>query len=78
MNPEMIMITIGLESLKRSLSESKNPCSSTSCELMSCSLATETAAVLRTYGSSSFKHLRSGSHKYSVICKEIKRVKKWF
>lgn len=34
---------------------------------ISYSLATHTAAVLRTYGSSSFKHLRSGSHKYSVI-----------
>lgn len=34
---------------------------------MSYNLATQTAAVLRTYGSSSFKHLRSGSHKYSVI-----------
>lgn len=34
---------------------------------MSYNLATQTAAVFRTYGSSSRKHLRNGSHKYSVI-----------
>lgn len=34
---------------------------------MSYSFATQTAAVLRTYGSSSRKHFRNGSHKYSVI-----------
>lgn len=34
---------------------------------MSYNLATHTAAVFLTYGSSSFKHLRKGSHKYSVI-----------
>lgn len=34
---------------------------------MSYSLATQTAAVFRTYGSSSRKHFRNGSHKYSVI-----------
>lgn len=34
---------------------------------ISYNFATQTAAVLRTYGSSSFKHLRNGSHKYSVI-----------
>ena len=43
------------------------PCSSTSAELMSNNLATDTAAVLRTYGSSSFRHFLRGSHKYSVI-----------
>lgn len=34
---------------------------------MSYNFATQTAAVLRTYGSSSFRHLRNGSHRYSVI-----------
>lgn len=34
---------------------------------ISYNLATQTAAVFRTYGSSSLKHLRNGSHKYSVI-----------
>ena len=46
--------TIGLLSERRSLSKSRNPWSSTSCPLISCSLATLTAAVLRTYGSSSY------------------------
>ena len=59
--------TMGLESLKSSFNESKNPCSSTSWALMSNNLATETAAVFLTYGSSSFKHFLKGSHKYSVI-----------
>lgn len=59
--------TIGLESEIRSFSVSRKPWSSTSWALMSCSLATHTAAVLRTYGSSSFRHLRSGSQRYSVI-----------
>jgi len=59
--------TIGLESDRRSRRLSRKPWSSTSCALMSCSFATQTAAVLRTYGSSSFRHLRSGSHRYSVI-----------
>lgn len=34
---------------------------------MSYNFATQTAAVFRTYGSSSRKHFRNGSHKYSVI-----------
>ena len=42
---------MGLESLSRSLRESRNPCSSTNAEFMSWSFATDTAAVLRTYGS---------------------------
>lgn len=36
-------------------------------EEMSYSLATHTAAVFLTYGSSSLRHLRSGSQRYSVI-----------
>mmetsp|Transcript_15297 Transcript_15297/g.49943 ORF Transcript_15297/g.49943 Transcript_15297/m.49943 type:complete len:257 (-) Transcript_15297:356-1126(-) len=59
--------TIGLESPSRSYTISRKPWSSTSSPLMSYSLATHTAAVLRTYGSSSFRHLRSGSHRYSTI-----------
>lgn len=58
---------MGLESAIRSRRESRNPWSSTIWALMSCSFATQTAAVFRTYGSSSFRHLRRGSHKYSVI-----------
>lgn len=34
---------------------------------MSYSLATQTAAVFLTYGSSSLRHLRNGSQRYSVI-----------
>ncbi len=34
---------------------------------MSYNFATHTAAVLRTYGSSSLRHLRSGSQRYSTI-----------
>ena len=59
--------TIGLESEMRSRSKSRKPCSSTSCEFISNNLATHTAAVFLTYGSSSFKHLRNGSQRYSVI-----------
>ena len=61
------LLTMGFESESRSRSMSRKPWSSTSWALMSCSLATDTAAVLRTYGSSSLRHLRSGSHRYSVI-----------
>ena len=40
--------TIGLESPRRSLRLSRKPCSSTRLALMSCSLATATAAVFLT------------------------------
>jgi hypothetical protein len=40
--------TIGLLSEIISLRESRNPLSSTNSELMSCNLATQIAAVLRT------------------------------
>mmetsp|Transcript_72526 Transcript_72526/g.161159 ORF Transcript_72526/g.161159 Transcript_72526/m.161159 type:complete len:257 (+) Transcript_72526:2049-2819(+) len=59
--------TIGLESPSKSYTMSRNPWSSTSSPLMSYNFATHTAAVLRTYGSSSFRHFRRGSHKYSTI-----------
>ena len=58
---------MGFESAMRSLRESRKPWSSTIWALMSCSLATQTAAVFLTYGSSSFRHFLSGSHRYSVI-----------
>ena len=48
-------------------SASRNPRSSTSSALMSYSFATHTAAVLRTYGSSSRRQRCSGSQRYSVI-----------
>ena len=43
---------------KHTLRVSRKPLSSTSSALMSCSLATQTAAVLRTYGSSSCRRGR--------------------
>ena len=43
-----LYLTMGLESDRRSFKESRKPWSSTSWELMSWSLATQTAAVLRT------------------------------
>lgn len=60
-------LTIGLESDRRSRRLSRKPWSSTSWALISCSFATHTAAVFLTYGSSSFRHFRRGSHRYSVI-----------
>ena len=59
--------TIGLASASSSRSWSTNPRSSTSSGLMSCSFATQIAAVFRTYGSSSVSVRCSGSHRYSVI-----------
>mmetsp|Transcript_37360 Transcript_37360/g.93847 ORF Transcript_37360/g.93847 Transcript_37360/m.93847 type:complete len:255 (-) Transcript_37360:404-1168(-) len=59
--------TMGLESDRRSLSVSRKPWSRTSSALMSYSLATHTAAVLRTYGSGSLRLLCRGWHRYSVI-----------
>lgn len=59
--------TMGFESAMRSRRESRKPWSSTIWALMSWSLATQTAAVFLTYGSSSFRHFLSGSHRYSVI-----------
>lgn len=64
---EIDVLTMGLESEMRSFRVSKNPWSSTSWAFMSWSFATHTAAVFLTYGSSSFKHFRKGSHKYSAI-----------
>mmetsp|Transcript_10054 Transcript_10054/g.33220 ORF Transcript_10054/g.33220 Transcript_10054/m.33220 type:complete len:202 (-) Transcript_10054:442-1047(-) len=59
--------TVGLASETSSRKSCTKPRSKTSSGEMSYSLATHTAAVLRTYGSSSFKHLSRGSIKYSVI-----------
>ena len=44
----VLATTMGVESERRSFRRSRNPWSSTSWELMSCSLATHTAAVFRT------------------------------
>mmetsp|Transcript_21328 Transcript_21328/g.60049 ORF Transcript_21328/g.60049 Transcript_21328/m.60049 type:complete len:232 (-) Transcript_21328:244-939(-) len=59
--------TIGLASPTMSFSTSMNPRSSTNSGEMSKSLATQIAAVLRTYGSSSFSARAKGSQRYSVI-----------
>merc|ERR1719320_230737 len=58
---------MGLESDSRSFKASRKPCSSTRVLLISNNFATHIAAVLRTYGSSSFKHFLNGSQRYSVI-----------
>mmetsp|Transcript_16996 Transcript_16996/g.27618 ORF Transcript_16996/g.27618 Transcript_16996/m.27618 type:complete len:251 (-) Transcript_16996:397-1149(-) len=59
--------TVGFASHSRSRSTSRNPRSRTRVGARSKSLATHTAAVLRTYGSSSRRARLSGSQRYSVI-----------
>mmetsp|Transcript_30978 Transcript_30978/g.34662 ORF Transcript_30978/g.34662 Transcript_30978/m.34662 type:complete len:207 (+) Transcript_30978:1428-2048(+) len=59
--------TLGFESLMRSCNVSRKPRSATNSGAISYNLATQTAAVLRTYGSSSRNARFNGSHKYSVI-----------
>ena len=54
---------MGLLSAIMSRSCSRKPFSSTSAGLRSYSFATHSAAVLRTYGLSSFRHFCSGSHR---------------
>jgi len=51
--------TMGLESESKSRNISKKPWLSTSSELISQTLATQIAAVLRTYGSESYKIKKS-------------------
>lgn len=59
--------TVGLASLSRSRRLSRKPCCFTVGGEMSYSLATASAAVLRTYGSSSPSAFFSGGVKYSTI-----------
>jgi hypothetical protein len=59
--------TVGFASATKSRNKSRKPRSFTKSGEMSCNFATQTAAVFRTYGSSSLRARSNGSHKYSVI-----------
>mmetsp|Transcript_90941 Transcript_90941/g.278402 ORF Transcript_90941/g.278402 Transcript_90941/m.278402 type:complete len:268 (-) Transcript_90941:363-1166(-) len=58
--------TMGFGSDSMSFKISMKPWSSTNSGLMSYTLGMQIAEVLRTYGSGSWQHFRSGSSKYSV------------
>mmetsp|Transcript_32481 Transcript_32481/g.85523 ORF Transcript_32481/g.85523 Transcript_32481/m.85523 type:complete len:255 (-) Transcript_32481:304-1068(-) len=63
----VLATTDGFESQIKSRRMSRKPRSSTISELMSYSLVTQMAAVLRTYGLSSRRQRCSGSQRYSVM-----------
>mmetsp|Transcript_17122 Transcript_17122/g.66677 ORF Transcript_17122/g.66677 Transcript_17122/m.66677 type:complete len:255 (-) Transcript_17122:354-1118(-) len=60
--------TIGFESPSRAMRISTKPCWRTGSGEMSKIFATQIAAVLRTYGSASFRHCLRGMYRYSTIC----------